>query len=136
MSEVEIEAGGRPSDAEDPRSSMAYRVAELKKALGEHQTALIELRTRLELERDAATLRVALAEAQGAVQAARLRLQIEKAQTALQVERATRERLEADLDTERDRYESLALAITGVPWWAPWRRRRIVEGLHLMTDPA
>lgn len=136
MSEAEIEAGGRSPDGEDHRSSMAYRIAELKKALTERETALVEVRTRLELERDTATLRVALADAHGAIQAARLKLQIDATHAALEVERAARERAEADLHTERNRYGTLAHAIAGVPWWAPWRRGRIAQPLQLIADSA
>lgn len=136
MSEAETAATGRPVEVEDPRSSMAYRVAELKKSLAEHQRALIEVRTRLELERDAAVLRVALAEAQVALVEARLSIQLEGVRAALAAERGARERAEASLVAERQRLADLTLSIASVPWWAPWRRRPMVEALRLAAEPA
>lgn len=134
MSEPASETVGRPVEGEEPRNAMAYRVAELKKAVAERESVLAELRTRFQVELDSAALRTALAQAQGAVQVARLQMRIEKVQGTLEAERATRERLEGELRAERDRYAVLAHAIASVPWWAPWRRQRLTESLALLRE--
>lgn len=126
---------------DEPRSAMVYRIAELKKGLAERDAALGELRTRVQLELQAAELRTSLARAEGVVQVARAQLQIEKVRAAHEAERAAheaeraaRERAEAELRSERARFASLAQAVAEVPWWAPWRRRRIAETLTLLPE--
>lgn len=111
----------------------AAEVATLQARLGTAEAEAATLRAELAGEREAAELRVRLTAAEGEREAREARTLAEVAVRDAEAARAARERAEAEaralrarLDAEATRTAALAETLARVPWWAPWRRRRVL----------